>query len=62
MARIVEEPKHKRVSCTACQAVIEYLPEDVKTKTWTSMGEASGEDHVKCPRLSCPGFGIIRSW
>jgi hypothetical protein len=30
MAKIVEPPKGKRVSCNACAAVIEYMPEEVE--------------------------------
>lgn len=62
MAKIVKGPKPKRVKCQECKATIEYLPEEVKTRSYTCMGEPSGDTYVKCPRPGCPGDGIIESW
>lgn len=58
MARIVEGPKPKRVKCKDCEAVIEYLPEEVLTSYW----EDGGREYIKCPREKCPGDGVIKSW
>ncbi len=62
MARIVKPPKTKRVTCDKCFAVIEYLPEEVKTRRYTCMGDSSEDTYVKCPREGCPDDGIISSW
>lgn len=62
MAKIVEPPKPKRVKCDACGATIEYLPEEVEERSYTCMGDPSGDTSVKCPRAKCPGRGIITSY
>lgn len=62
MAKIAEPPKPKRVKCNACFAVIEYLPEEVRTRNNTVMGDPSQDTYVKCPREKCPDDGIISSW
>jgi hypothetical protein len=60
MPKIIEPPKPKRATCKACSAVIEYLPEDVKTETWYSMGEYDSTTYsVKCPREKCPGTARV---
>jgi hypothetical protein len=70
MARIVEPPKGKRVTCSECGAVIEYLPEEVERRDGTDIsGGPDGWKRVKCPRgagvisaSTCPGYGYIERW
>lgn len=63
MARIVEPPKGKRVTCHDCAAVIEYMPEEVEKHNGTDYsGGSDGYERVKCPRPGCPGYGYIRTW
>ena len=73
MAKIVEGPKPRHVSCETCEAVIEYLPEEVETRNGQFMGETDGWKRVKCPRLIappsasqpqlvCAGYGYIERW
>ena len=62
MAKIVRGPKPRHVACRTCGAIIEYLPEEVNSRTYSAMDEPSGVEYVKCPREKCPGEGIIRSW
>lgn len=61
MPKLVSDPKPKRVDCDACEATIEYLPEEVEHLPGGSvMGDwEPGTDRVKCPRAGCPGFGIV---
>lgn len=62
MAKIVSPPKPKRVDCNKCGATIEYLPEEVKTRTYGDYGGGTNVDaYIPCPRVSCPGEGIISS-
>lgn len=63
MATIVEGPKPKRVKCKACEAIIEYLPEEVRQRDYVDIdGSSGGQQFIPCPRPGCPGEGIIRSW
>jgi len=63
MAKIVEGPKPKRVTCRDCEAVIEYLPEEVERYSGRDYsGGPDGYERVKCPRTGCPGYGYVRSW
>ncbi len=63
MAKIVEPPKGKRVECSECGAVIEYMPEEVQRRDGTDIsGGPDGWERVKCPRGGCPGYGYIRRW
>ena len=63
MAKIVSEPKPKRVECLDCEATIEYLPEEVEhLPGGTVMGDwEPGRSRVKCPRPGCPGYGVIQN-
>jgi hypothetical protein len=49
------------VRCNECRALIEYLPEEVKTHRYTTMGASGCDTYVKCPRDGCPGRGVITS-
>ena len=65
MARIVIEPKPKRIKCNECAAVIEYLPEDVVEKHGSMFDYDWTTIYVPCPRETgkgtlCKGRGIIR--
>lgn len=63
MAQIVEGPKLKRVTCQECEAVMEYLPEEVERHDGTDYaGGSSGYERVRCPRAGCTGYGYVRSW
>lgn len=63
MAKIVEPPKGKRVECSGCGAIIEYLPEEVEHRDGRDIsGGPDGWERVKCPRTGCPGYGYIRRW
>jgi hypothetical protein len=63
MARIVEPPKPKHVTCDKCHATIEYLPEEVDRYSGRDIsGGADGYERVRCPRPKCPGYGYIRVW
>ena len=63
MARIVEPPKPKRVTCKDCGAVMEYLPEEVEEHHGTDYsGGLDVWKRVKCPRVGCPGHGYIERW
>ena len=63
MPKIVEPPKGKRVECSECSAVIEYMPEEVQRRDGTDIsGGPDGWERVKCPRAGCPGYGYIRRW
>lgn len=62
MATIVTPPPEKFVKCNTCGATISYLPEDVRERTYTVMGESSGDRVVKCPRENCTGVGVLSSW
>jgi len=64
MAKIVEGPKYKRVTCRDCEAVIEYLPEEVRRQDVYVLysGEADGWVRVKCPRTGCTGYGYVSVW
>lgn len=61
MARIVSPPIEKHVKCNACGATIAYLPEEVRHRKYSCMGESCSDDYIMCPREGCPGEGIIRS-
>lgn len=67
MAKIVEPPKPKRVKCNKCGAIIEYLPEEIKERSWKDYdGGGNYEEYIPCPRITagkkkCPGEGIVRS-
>lgn len=58
MPKIVRGPQPRLVLCEECQALIEYLPEEVQTEH-----RGSGSRYlvrcVKCPRRRCPGEGIV---
>lgn len=56
MTRIVEGPKYRRATCDSCESVVEYLPEDVKSKRVCNMGELETIEHVECPRDLCKGI------
>lgn len=63
MAKLVKPPKPRRVKCDECKATIEYLPEEVEEYSGTDYGGGpDGYRGVKCPRVGCPGHGIIESW
>lgn len=63
MAKIVKGPEPLLVTCRACKATIEYLPEEVEERHGTDYGGGpDGYERVKCPRPGCPGYGYIRSW
>lgn len=63
MPKIVKPPKPKRVSCDACRAVMEYLPEEVEECNGKDYsGGPDGWRRVKCPRPGCPGHGYIETW
>lgn len=61
MAKIIEAAPPRRVRCRECQALIEYLPEDVRTHTtpYTFFHDSQTWRYVPCPRPRCPGRGII---
>jgi len=54
MAKIVEDAVPKQVRCESCDALIEYLPEDVQHM---DLGDNCWSSSVKCPRPRCPGVG-----
>lgn len=63
MAKLVSDPKPKRVDCNMCFATIEYLPEEVNVIPARSLGDGDYSAtiyRVKCPRVNCPGHGIIK--
>jgi hypothetical protein len=60
VAKIVKPPKPKQATCNACFAVVEYLPEEVKSWSGTCMGDSTGYEYVTCPREKCPGRCVIR--
>lgn len=63
MAKLVSDPKPKRVDCNMCFATIEYLPEEVIYIPSRSLGDHDYSDpiyKVKCPREKCPGHGVIK--
>lgn len=63
MAKIVKPPKYKEVECDKCKAIISYLPEDVRQRTWTDYGGGpGGYKRVKCPRKGCTGHGYVEQW
>jgi hypothetical protein len=64
MATIVTPPKKKRIGCNQCEAIFEYLPEEVEEKHFHSFwgGVSGGYKRVKCPREKCPGYGYIEKW
>jgi cytidine deaminase len=41
--------KRKRVTCSECTAVVEYVPNEVESRSYTVMGDSSGHQCVKCP-------------
>lgn len=59
MAKIVEPPPPRRVPCDECRAVIEYLPEEVRTGYASAQGERITVQFIACPRPGCPGQGVI---
>lgn len=63
MAKIVEDPKPRRVKCDECRATIEYMPEEVQERHGRDIsGGPDGWKRVKCPRTGCPGHGYIERW
>lgn len=51
----------KRKVCRECGATLEYVPRDVKTRSWTDYGGgASGEEYITCP--NCHKTVTLRSW
>jgi hypothetical protein len=63
MAKIVEDPKPRRVKCDECCATIEYMPEEVVVYNGTDYsGGPDGYERVKCPRPGCKGHGYIKVW
>jgi len=50
----------KRIVCKHCGATLEYLPVDVKEKSWSCMTEPCGCTYVVCPQ--CSSDVTIRSW
>ena len=51
----------KRVTCRHCGAILEYVPNDVKTINRVDYGGGpDGEEWVVCP--NCMEKAIIRSW
>ena len=50
----------KHIICKNCGAKLEYVPNDVKTKHYTCMGEPSGSEYVKCP--NCGKDATVREW
>lgn len=52
MAKIVEPPKPRRCVCTDCEAVIEFLPEEV-------VYDSEMPPYLKCPRPGCTGRGAL---
>lgn len=63
MAEIVEGPKPRRVTCGSCEAVVEYLPEEVERHDGVDYsGGPDGWERVKCPRAGCPGHGYVDRW
>jgi hypothetical protein len=70
MAKIVGPPGKRFIKCSSCDAIIEYLPEDVDRRDGTDIsGGPDGWKRVKCPRgagvgssSTCPGYGYIERW
>lgn len=65
MAKIVVEPKPKRVKCDTCGATIEYLPEDIVVRSGSMFDYDWTTESVPCPRVTgkgkrCKGEGILR--
>lgn len=56
--RIVEPPRPKRVTCTKCRALLEYLPEDVTTRNYTACGELDSGSFIDCPH--CKAWVEVR--
>lgn len=45
-----KDPKAiKRITCRHCTSIVEYIEADIKTKSYTVMGDSSGHREVKCP-------------
>jgi hypothetical protein len=54
----------KRVSCRECGAILEYMPNEVKTYRTSCMGETGTAWYVDCPNFKDgeePHFAVIRS-
>lgn len=63
MAKIVEPAIGKHAKCSACKAVVEYMPEEIQEHHGTDYGGGpSGWKRVKCPRPGCPGYAYEASW
>ena len=51
MVKIVGKDKKiaKQITCKNCAAILEYLPKDVKTRSYSCMGETDVLSYIKCP-------------
>jgi len=62
--RVIDIKPHptvvKQIVCKHCGATLEYTPHDTKTKTYTCMGDPSGDEYVECP--NCSKHAVIRAW
>lgn len=57
--KVVGKDKHKvkRVTCSECTSIIEYEAREVKTRSYTVMGDLSGDSYIKCP--TCKAVVVI---
>lgn len=45
----VDDKSFKRLTCKNCAAIVEYVQKDVKSKSYSIMGDPSGHDEITCP-------------
>lgn len=51
----------KYITCKHCDAKLEYVPKDIKRKTYRDYsGGNAGEEYIKCPQ--CDHKVIVNSW
>jgi len=50
----------KRIVCSHCGVTLEYVPNDIKERKYTCMGDPSGHTYVECAQ--CGKDAVIRSW
>lgn len=64
MARVIGHDKKvcKRITCRHCSAVVEYLPKDVRTKSYFIQGDPSGHKEVTCPECKTAIEILGTSW
>lgn len=51
MAKVIgfDQSKQKRVTCSGCSAIVEYVENEVKVARYSCMGDPSGHKYVPCP-------------